>query len=29
MKRTLDTAVDAFLNHLVVEKGLRPNTIGA
>ena len=26
---TLDSAVDAFLDHLVIERGLRPNTIAA
>lgn len=29
MKRTLDGTVDAFLDYLVVEKGLLPNTISA
>jgi integrase/recombinase XerD len=29
MKATLDGAVDTFLNYLVIEKGLRPNTISA
>ena len=29
MEKSLDTALDTFLNYLVVERGLMPNTVAA